>query len=115
MNRLPRITEILKIELFKITCRWTTGEIRVNDFADNFQTWKNQSNTLLLNLQQYEDFKYVSVSDSGTLCWATIPVYFENFEGKQQRSMLDLCPDTLYADSKPIKAYKLVLAEAIVE
>ena len=31
MDKLPRITEIIKVEPFKVTVRWTTGEIRVID------------------------------------------------------------------------------------
>lgn len=31
MTEPPRITEIIKIEPFKVTVRWTMGELRVID------------------------------------------------------------------------------------
>jgi hypothetical protein len=36
MNRVPFITQILKIEPFKITCLWNIVEVRVNDFEEEF-------------------------------------------------------------------------------
>ncbi len=34
MIRLPRISEIIKVEPFKVTCRWTTAEVLVVDLEN---------------------------------------------------------------------------------
>jgi len=43
MNKLPRITEIIKVEPFNVTVRWTTGEIRVVDFDQLLREWDVQA------------------------------------------------------------------------
>ena len=40
ISNIPYITQILKIEPFKITCLWNTGEVMVNDFEEEFNSQK---------------------------------------------------------------------------
>jgi len=47
---IPSITKILKIEAFKILVMWDNGELRVIDFAKNFDSWKKENNITLLPL-----------------------------------------------------------------
>ena len=108
MKNLARITEIIKIEPFKITCRWTTGEIRVSDFKDDFEKWKKSSNKDLLKLKNYANFENVNLKD-GTLQWNSILISFRGLDGKKQKQALDIDPDRLYKQSKSISLYKLVL------
>jgi len=106
-----RITEIIKVEPFKITCKWTTGEVRVIDFEPQFDEWKLTNYELLLPLLSFENFRYVMVNDTGTLQWVNIQTSFTGFNGEICHAPLDMCPDTLYNESKSIKYYKLVPLE----
>lgn len=108
MKNLPGITEIIKIEPFKITCRWTTGEIKVMDFANEFSKWKKEENKTLLQLENYENFKNLTIKD-GTLQWYSIMLNFKGLNGKQQTQPLDIDPDNLYLKSTPLSQYKLIL------
>lgn len=114
MKNLPRITEIIKIEPFKITCRWTTGEIRVIDFDPEFEKWQKLDKTILLQLKDYEKFENVVIKD-GTLQWYSIGVSFTGLDGKLKTKPLDLDPDVLYQQSNSISLYKLVLNKASTE
>ena len=67
MSQLPRITEIIKVEPFKITCRWSTGEVRVIDFEMLFQKWKLAESLSEMPLLTYNVFKYAPVSEQKTL------------------------------------------------
>ncbi len=108
MKNLPRITEIIKIEPYKITCRWASGEILVTDFEPEFKEWRKESKTFLYPLQDFNKFENVIVKD-GTLQWYSINISFTDLEGKQKTEPLDLDPDVLYKKSKPISLYKLVI------
>lgn len=111
MKNLPRITEIIKIEPFKITCRWTTGEIRVIDFYPEFEKLQKLDKTILLQLKDYEKFENIVIK-YGTLQWYSIGVPFTGLDGKLKTKPLDLDPDVLYQQSNSISLYKLVLNKA---
>ncbi len=114
MKKFDRITEIIKIEPFKITCRWTTGEIRVIDFTNEFEKWKKNNSPFLTELVNYEKFQNVTVKD-GTLLWYSVNVFFTGLDGKQNHQPLDIDPESLYSLSKPISHYRLVLNNSITE
>jgi hypothetical protein len=111
INNIPHITQILKIEPFKITCLWNTGEVRVNDFEEEFSV----SNYLdvFYQLTNYKIFKYASVSEEGTLQWVNLPMKM-NILGKEIEAPFDLDPVTLYDKSHSIREYKLVMTEELV-
>ena len=100
MKNLPRITEIIKIEPYKITCRWTTAEIRVIDFKPEFEKWQKSNNLVLLQLKDYETFENVAIKD-GTLQWYSVKVSFTGLDGKTKKQHLDIDPDYIYNQSKP--------------
>ncbi|WP_375444880.1 hypothetical protein [uncultured Fibrella sp.] len=114
MKGLPRITEIIKIEPFKITVRWTTSEIRVLDFNDLLTSWGvvRTDSSDLSRLFDYDTFKLVSVSESKTLQWALILVSHlaidKNDNPIRVTSPLMLDPDVLYEASRSIEEYRLV-------
>ena len=114
MRKLERITEIIKKEPYKITCRWTTGEIRVIDFKPEFEKWQKTNNIILLQLKDYEKFKNVTIKD-GTLQWYSIKISYTGLDGKIKTQPLDIDPDNLYKQSKSISLYKLVLDTTYVE
>ncbi len=103
MIKLPRIIEIIKIEPFKVTCRWNTGEILVTDFELLFTKWNTENYKLMFPLFDYDNFKYVTLSLVNTLEWLNITYEFKNLDGKIEETHLDMCPDVLYANSKSIK------------
>lgn len=108
MKQLPRITEIIKVEPFKVTTRWTTGEIRVIDFNQLFQKWDVQTNDLAIPLRHYDTFKYVPVGEDKTLQWVNVPVlhiYFDDDNEIERSSPLSFDPDVLYEESQPIDAF----------
>jgi len=114
MKNLPRITEIIKIEPFKITCRWTTGEIMVIDFETKFKKWETTNNTVLLELKDYRKFENVIIKD-GTLQWYSVKTSFNGIDGKLKTEPLDFDPDVLYRQSNSISLYKLVLSKGLSE
>jgi hypothetical protein len=111
INSIPYITQLLKIEPFKITCLWNTGEVRVNDFEEDFST--EDYLDIFYQLKNYELFKYASVSEEGTLQWVNL-VMRTKILGKNIQVPFDLDPITLYEKSHSIKEYKLVMVEEFV-
>lgn len=114
MKGLPRITEIIKVEPFKVTVRWTTGEVRVIDFNDLLTSWgvAQDKDSDLSGLYEYEVFRYVSIAESKTLQWPTILLSHLTFDeigtAAKTTSPLLLDPDVLYEASRPIEEYRLV-------
>ncbi len=114
MIRLPRISEIIKVEPFKVTCRWTTAEVLVVDFENLFQKWQLNDNDLEYPLTDFDTFKYVSVSEQHTLQWVNLSISHSFFDEdgtkKLVKNPLSIDPDILYKASLPIEHFKLVLA-----
>ena len=114
MKGLPRITEIIKVEPVKITVRWTTGEIRVLDFADLLVNWGISPNddSDLAHLYNYDTFKVVTVAESKTLQWPTVLIshlsFNENGAAVRTTSPLLLDPEVLYTASRSLEDYRLV-------
>lgn len=111
MTESPRITEIIKVEPFKVTIRWTTGQIRVIDFEQLFQQWDTQPDEPEAALFDYETFKNVSIAEEKTLHWITVPVQHVTFNDdtpEKPVSPLSFDPDVLYEASRPIDAFRLV-------
>lgn len=113
MNKIPRITEIIKVEPFKITVRWTTAEIRVIDFEPLFAEWNLKPGDLDGKLLDYESFRQVSLGESFTLEWTNMLVrhpYFNQTKWEERESPFDLDPIILYQASRPIEEFRLVYA-----
>jgi hypothetical protein len=108
IDKIPHITQIIKIEPFKITCLWNTGEVRVNDFEEDFKVPNYLD--IFYQLKNYSIFKYVSVSEEGTLHWVNL-IFKTNFLGKEIEAPFDLDPIVLYEKSHSIREYKLVMSE----
>ena len=111
ISNIPHITQILKIEPFKITSLWNTGEVRVNDFEEDFKVPNYLD--IFYQLSNYDIFKYASVSEEGTLQWVNLPFKIK-FLGKEREVPFDLDPITLYEKSHSIREYKLVMTEEFV-
>lgn len=90
-KKIPRITKIDKVEPFKVTCTWNTGEVKTIDFEPLFRKWKLKEGRIGFQLTNYDIFKQVSLTDTHTLCWAPI-----DLEGQAY----DLDPIVLYEAGK---------------
>jgi hypothetical protein len=104
---IPFITQILKIEPFKVLCLWNTDEIRLLDFELQFEKWRKENDETVLQLSDYEVFKYVSISEAGTLQWVNVQVKLF-FKGRERTEPLELDSVVLYEQSRSVKDYKLV-------
>ena len=99
---LPRITKIIQVEPFKIQLLWNNSEVREIDFDVFFKKWAVENNQNLRRLENYEDFKQVTLSDEKTLIWHNLSTSF-TFKGQNIISPLDLDPDVIYENSRLIK------------
>ena len=78
------------------------------DFELEFKKWELQEQSFFKEITDFNNFKFVCVSESKTLCWPTITMKFENFKGETEDSFLDMDPDVLYQLSIPFKNFVLV-------
>jgi hypothetical protein len=107
---LPRITEVVQVEPFRITTRWTTGELRIIDFAQLFRQWEEEGNHIMDPIRQWENFRQVRIEhsgpyESGTLTWPS--VVRKGYKGKDYPVALD--PDVLYKVSVPADESVIVI------
>lgn len=109
MNNIPAISQILKIEPFKITCLWNTGEVLVSDFENKFYS----SDNYFQSLADFDIFKEATVNELGFLEWPNVPVSLL-FDGHYITEPFGLDPVVLYEESQAIEKYKLVL-ESVLE
>lgn len=99
---LPRIARILTVEPFKITALWTNEEVRQLDFAPLFAQWKQDSDTQLYPLFDYNTFKQVAISPARTLHWPSVLTQL-TLRNRTIEEPLDLDPDELYRQSTLIR------------
>jgi hypothetical protein len=111
MSNIHFITQIIKVEPFKVTSMWNTGEVRVNDFEDEFN--ESGKHKAFYQLSDYDVFKYVSIGDIGTLQWVNLPVTI-SFAAEKMTLPFDLDPIVLYEKSQPISQYRLVHTNELV-
>nr|WP_299417924.1 hypothetical protein [uncultured Emticicia sp.] len=111
MSNIPFITQIIKVEPFKITSLWNTGEVRVNDFEDEFN--EPNKHEAFYQLANYDIFKYVSIGDVDTLQWVNLPITI-TFAQEKMTLPFDLDPIVLYEKSQPISKYHLVQTNELV-
>lgn len=94
----PRIAKILAVEPFQITTLWTSAEIRQIDFAPLFENWRQDNDSRLFPLLNFETFSQVALSSAHTLCWPTVNVQIQ-LANRVLEGPLDLDPDELYRQS----------------
>ena len=95
--KMIRVREVLDVQPFRITCRWSNGEIRVNDFTQEIIRWQKHSNKEFAQLADPEKFKTV-FAQSGTVAFEGILIDM----GDMGWQPLDLDPDVLFATSKEL-------------
>ena len=93
MSVLHTILEINHVELFRVTCLWNTGELRVNDFT----AYLHGRNERLHGLADETAFKNMKVVD-GALQWPQIMVLGLH-KGEFVNQPLTMDPEVLYDES----------------
>lgn len=89
----PRIIEILKVEPFKVTCLWNNGDIRLNDFTDKIEIFKQSER--LKPLLDFDKFSQVSINQGNTLSWKVI----RNNNLTEKLPLISFDPDILFEES----------------
>jgi hypothetical protein len=102
MKPLPKIARIIEVKPFKITLLWNTSEIRVLDFAPQFEVWNKEGDSKMAVLEDWETFRQVSLSENSSLCWPNIPVSF-TFKQETRTAPLELDALELYRQSTLVK------------
>lgn len=93
-HKLMRIREVISVQPFQLVCRWSNGEIRVNDLTQEITRWKKNHHQVLAQLAEPEKFQ-TAFAQSGTIAFAGILVD----TGEMGLQPLDLDPDVLFAES----------------
>lgn len=95
--KLIRIRQVIDVQPFRIVCRWSNGDVRVNDFTNDIVRWQTNQNTYLAQLAKPEIFK-TAFAPSGTIAFAGVLVD----TGEMGLQPLDLDPDVLFAQSEKL-------------
>ena len=111
---LPRIVKILSIEPFKLTALWTTAEVRQIDFGPLFDEWKQQNDSRLFPLFDFDTFKQVTVSPTRTLHWLNVPLKVK-LARRTLEGPLDLDPDELYRHSVLVRRTERLAVGSILK
>jgi len=96
-KEMPCVEEIIKVEPFKITVRWNTGEIKVVEFEPIFEYWDSTQIKTPDKMKDFKEFAKVSIIDD-TLGWEEIKI---------TKSALTIDPEGIYQSSKPLDYYVL--------
>jgi hypothetical protein len=95
---LPRISQILSVVPYKVTCLWNTGEIREVDLQPlliDSATRPNSPVNRLLDKRLFEQVK----TDGRTLYWDNLLTMID-YDGSQHLAPLDFDPDVMYERSQ---------------
>jgi len=93
---IPRIKEILHVELYKIVCAWNTNEIRAIDFIKWKSEKESQSLSTLTKLFQPEIFMTAKLDvEQQNIIWPNL-VPMKNLNGEVEMVALDFSPEVLY-------------------
>ncbi len=94
---LPRITQILSVEPYKVQCQWTTGESKTIDFSNFLQEYQEKPQFVYAKLLDKSIFNKVRLDEVGrTLCWDNL-ITMRDYDGIIKPAALDFCPDVLYS------------------
>lgn len=93
---LPRVKTILSVEPYKVTCLWTTGEVREVDFQQYLNDSQPQSP--IARLTDKSLFSKVK-TDGRTLYWDGLLTMID-YDGSLHPAPLDFDPDVMYQHSR---------------
>lgn len=100
MRTVKRIIKIHKVENFRITCLFNTGESRIIDFNALFKSWNvSEKDIEFLIASSSEEFEKVKLVD-GTLSWSNLNIESTNDIGEKVYYDYQLDPIVLYENSQ---------------
>ncbi len=91
-----KITEVIPNDDFTLTIRFDNGEVRLYNAVPLLQP-----DTVFAPFRNLEDFRRVYLDDNHCISWDIDPNVDSNVIWNNK---VDLCPDSCYVDSIPIKA-----------
>ncbi len=93
---IPRIKGIVKVELYKIVCNWSTDELRIVDFTDWYNEAQNKKDSLLYKLFTPEVFVTVHYDkEQNNIVWPHL-LPMKDYNGNTELVDLDFSPEVLY-------------------
>ena len=98
-TKIVRISEISKIEYFKVFCKFNNGEYRYIDFEHLFKEWNIKKEDIEYPLLNGEEFNKVQLSN-GTLSWQNIQVKLITEQKEEQNFPYEIDPIVLYQNSE---------------
>jgi len=114
-TKIPRILKIHRIDGFKITCVFNSGEYKTIDFEKILEDV--QEGDPEYPLKDLNTFKQVEVNKNLTLSWPNVTIEFESFDfpGEIDKHPLDLDPFVLYEAGEPYRTNELHIGYLIKE
>jgi len=98
-REIVRISEIYKIEDFKIFCHFTNDEYRFVDFEMLLNKWKVKQNDTEYKLLKKAELQKVKIVN-GTMSWDNITVSLIDEKGNEKLYPYELDPIVLYENSQ---------------
>ncbi len=95
---LPRIRQIVSVEPYKVTCLWTTGEVRVIDLQPFLTDSAAKPNSPVNRLLDKQLFKQVK-TDGRTLYWENLLTMIDH-DGSHKSAPLEFDPDVMFERSR---------------
>ena len=86
--------------MIRIISRWSNGDVRQNDYANELSQWRQSPNPLYRQLADWENFRGVTAQD-GVLTWPNIRVLFDLGTGPRNEP-LAFDPITTYETGQPL-------------
>jgi len=99
---VPRILTIESIRPFKISTRWTTGEVSEIDFMLILKKYENKPTSRIGQVLSAEVFTQVKLDlQSQTLFWEGLTT-IRLKDGSKVPAPLDFCPDVFFENSRVV-------------
>ena len=97
-RKRPRLKEVLLVEPFRVFTRWSTGEIRLNDYNEAQAEWLTSDSLIFNKLAEWKHFCTAEVSpqSGGILQWPTVLIDLTNLRGEVCYAPLDFDPLEMY-------------------
>lgn len=95
---LPRIRQILSVDPYKVTCLWSTGEVREIDLQPFLADSAGKPGSPVNQLVDKHLFEQVK-TDGRTLYWDNLLTMID-YDGTRKPAPLDFDPDVMYERSR---------------
>ncbi|MGB4960397.1 MAG: hypothetical protein WBO36_13030 [Saprospiraceae bacterium] len=97
---LPRISKILQINGFIVTCKWNNGEERAIDFSRLLSDYPAE---IMHKILDRKVFQTIKVNHEAKTIYFPNILQFTTPDGEAIQNYLDFSPDVLYSHSQKIE------------